>query len=576
MAFGINRITRYLTLGVVVISALVMGFILYELGGTKQYFANQLIEQSSKRVESELDQFFLPVKNIINTLKQQQEMQLLQNPTSASLNRYFIPVINQHPQISSIGIADSRGKELNILPDSIAGSWLNREVYVDEWGMTERWRRLAFDEALIPVESWTQDLKTDPRNREWFTGALRENGEFIHWTDPYTYMTGELGLTASVTWKSSQNDTLQHILALDLTLEDISKFSQNLSLTENNQLFIITKQSKKIIGLPGNYKNVSSKELAGKILSTPKEFGSPALVELLNYPNDEIVSFKAQNQKWWGIVKTYSITPNKEFLIAVLIPESDFLQEIDRTNNAVIAGFFVILFLSSLLVFSNNKLRNLSQELNEKNNLITGQKERLFAEVHHRVKNNLAVMGALIELENMESNDPSVKQVLTQTQRRIKSMATVQEVLYKSDDMRRVWIHDFIPGILNLSKKDFSELDIEINQEINPILINVNQALTYGLLLNECMNSIFKFGFKLRREIQVRVYENENSITTEIKVNSEVDNLQKNQGVGRQLIEVLLAQLKANLKVASEDGHTLYLIIFEPKDKKGIMSNLSY
>lgn len=576
MAFGTNRFTRYLTLGVVVFSAFVMGYILYELGETKQYFGIQLIEQSSERIQSELDKFFLPVKSIMQSLKQQQEMELFLNPNTSSLNRYFIPIISQYPQISSIGIADTRGYELNILPDTIAGNWLNREVNVDEWGMTERWNTWLFDETLVPIESWTEELKTDPRDRDWFSGALKEGGEYIHWSKPYIYMTGELGLTASVTWDTSQNDTLQHILALDVSLEDITKFSQNLSLTENNQVFILTRENKNIIGLPKDFKNLPSNELAGKLLSTPEEFGNLALVELFNYPNDEVVSFKTQNRNWWGIVKTYPITPKQELLIAILIPEKDFSSEIDKTHNAMIAGFFVILFLSSLIVFNNNKLRSIGQELNEKNNLVTKQKERLFAEVHHRVKNNLAVMAALMELENMESKDPSVKQVLTQTQRRIKSMAAIQEVLYKSDDMRRVWVHDFIPGILDFSRKDFKELDIKIDQQINPVLINVNQALTYGLLLNECMSSILKSGFKLKRQVEVLVHKNESFITTEIKIDSEADYLQKNKGVGRQLIEVLLAQLKAKIEIESKGDYTLYLIVFELKDKKGIMSNLNY
>lgn len=575
MAFRISRVTQYLILGVV-ISALVVGYILYELSNTKQHFAMQLVTQSSQRIQSELNEFFLPVKSIMELMSQQQGMQLLTDQNPSLLNRYYIPIINQYPQISSIGIADSRGYEFNILPDTTAGNWLNREVYVDRWGMTERWHRWRKGKSLIPVDSWTQELESDPRERDWYTSVFGGRGDYIYWTEPYIYMTGELGLTASVIMEDAQDDMLQHILAMDVTLEDITRFSQNLSLTQNNQIFILTRENKNIIGLPKDYKNLSSNELMGKLLSTPEEFGNSALIKLLKSPTDEIVSFKKQGQHWWGILKTYSINQKQELLIAVLIPEKDFSDEINSTRNAIIAGFFVILLLSFLLVLNNNKLRSTSHELNKKNNLISEQKERLFAEVHHRVKNNLAVMAALMELENMESKDPSVKQVLTETQRRIKSMAAVQEVIYKSDDMRRVWIHDFVPDILTASLKDFKELDVDLEYEAEDILINVNQALTYGLLLNEFMGSIMKSGLELSRQIEVRIHKKDELLTTVIKINSSDAYLKKGKGVGKQLIEVLLAQLKAKLEATTKNRYTSYSIVFELKDKKGIASNLNY
>lgn len=576
MALDLQRGTSHMAIGVVFLFALVMGYILIELEETKQNFALQIIDQSSDRVQSELDEFFLPVRDITLTLKQQQDLQSFDQFPPSSYNSYLIPIIRQYPQVSSIGIADTRGYELNVLPDSVDGQWLNREVFVDRWGMKERWNRFTMDSTPVNLDSWEQPLQTDTRERPWFIGALERNGSHLYWTEPYVYMTEELGLTASILGAENSPDTVRNIIALDVTLTDITRFSQNLDLTSNNQVFVLTKPENNIIGLPSDYENLPASELQNEFLSTPKEFGSQPLIDLLKYPNDKIVSFESDGRQWWGIEKTYSVTPEQQLAIAILVPESDFSSEIDGTRSAMIGGFLLVLLLSTMLTLNHNKLRNLSFKLNDKNNVITEQKERLFAEVHHRVKNNLAVMAAFLELENMESTNPDVKQVLSQTQLRIKSMAAVHEVIYKSDDMKRVLITDFVPDILNYSKKGFAELDFDIQLDIKPILINVNQALTYALWINECMNSILKSVLEVRKSIDVIVEENNKRLITEITLHTNIDDLNKNDEVGRQLIQVLVSQLGGAFEVKRSSNKTLYLFSFELKDKKGITSNLNY
>lgn len=91
MGFKLSGITKYLAVGFVFISALVMGYILYELQITKQYFADQLVEQSSARIQTELDEFFQPVEALMFTLKHQQESHFFNDLSQQKLNQFFIP-----------------------------------------------------------------------------------------------------------------------------------------------------------------------------------------------------------------------------------------------------------------------------------------------------------------------------------------------------------------------------------------------------------------------------------------------------------------------------------------------------
>lgn len=574
--FFTDRVTRHLVFTVVVVSALVMGYILLQLAETKQNFAEQLMEQSIERIEGELDEFFQPVEQMMTTLKQQHEIQLMQNFDPNYLNPYFIPIITSYSQISSIGIADTRGYEFNVLPDSVAGNWLNREVHVDEWGMVEKWNQWSYGDSLVPGQFWESTLAVDPRDRAWFQGALEGEGNQISWTEPYIYMTGELGLTSSIEWKTTGKDTLRHVLALDITLQDLTLFSQNLSLTENNQVFILTGKTKNIIGLPQDYSNLSSDELMGKLMSSPEEFGNLQLMDLLDQPENEIVSYESDNKQWWGILKPYSMNANQELLIAILLPESDFSGKIDSTRNAIISGFLVILLLSLLLVRNHNKIRKISRQLNEKNNQISEQKDRLFSEVHHRVKNNLAILMAFLDIENMESEDAAVKKVLTQSQSRIRSMSAVHEILYKSDDMNRVQIRDFLPGILEFSSHNPEGPEIEINHQVQSVLINVNQALTYALLINEFIRSLLHKGLEIDGSVEFEVVEIENRLVTKIKVGSGSDFLTGARDAGKQLMDVLITQLEAKMNVQTEVATTRYELSFELKNIKGSTSSQNY
>lgn len=559
---------QHLALGVVIISALIMGFIIYELSTTKQYFAHQLIEQSSERLESDLDEFFMPIRNLMTTLKQQQENLFLEEFDAVSLNNYFIPIIEEYPQISSIGLADSRGFEFNIMPDSTVNGWLNREVHVDEWGMIEDWNLWDLrNDSLCLLRSWQQELVNDPRERPWFVGALL--GDDINWTVPYTYMTGDVGITASTKWQLNSPDTLQHILAFDVTLKDLSDFSQQIQLTENNKNYILTSPDQNIIGLPQGYSSLSTVELSKKIMTSPENFGHQPLQTLLGYPVGQIVNFDGNHEKWWGIVEPYSINSTQELFLVVLIPESDFSSEIDSTRKAVIGGFMIILILSLMLVKNQNSLQRVSGELRETNEVIEQQKEKLFSEVHHRVKNNLAIISALISIENMNSEDSAVRKMLTKTHKRIKSMSAVHEILYSSDNMNRVKVNDFIQEILNFH----TENGRAFNTNINGVDINVNQALTYALVLNEIISSVFNKGTIDNRVLELSVKKNKEQLVTEIVVFSEDRYDQVQTDIEMELMNALLNQLDAEFEKTEDSKAIQYKITFKLEDRKGTTSN---
>ena len=65
------------------------------------------------------------------------------------------------------------------------------------------------------------------------------------------------------------------------------------------------------------------------------------------------------------------------------------------------------------------------------------EKELLLQEVHHRVKNNLAILSSLLELQALTLQEAPLREIVRDTQSRILSVARAHEALYQTGEMRR-------------------------------------------------------------------------------------------------------------------------------------------
>lgn len=126
------------------------------------------------------------------------------------------------------------------------------------------------------------------------------------------------------------------------------------------------------------------------------------------------------------------------------------------------------------------------------------EKTTLLSEIHHRVKNNLAIVSGLLELQKNEIDNHKVKQIFEQSINRIISIAMVHELMYKSPELSSVNIHTYldmlIPAISRTMKDDSK--DVEFMIDIADQKLNINEAIPLGLLLNELITNSFKYAFK--------------------------------------------------------------------------------
>lgn len=212
------------------------------------------------------------------------------------------------------------------------------------------------------------------------------------------------------------------------------------------------------------------------------------------------------------------------------------------------------------------------------------EKEVLLSEIHHRVKNNLAIISGLLELQIFSAKNSKVISALGLSVQRIKTMAIIHEQMYESGDFTAISIDESLQVQIENLRKIYGVNRgkvIAVTYDLEVIKISINQAIPFGLLINELASNSFKYAFDgvehptlsillhaKKDVIEFNIQDNGIGFNVD-KFNNEEDSLTQN------LINVFVSQLNGNLDIqSSPDKGTSVTLTFKPTLKRGSSSNL--
>ncbi len=190
------------------------------------------------------------------------------------------------------------------------------------------------------------------------------------------------------------------------------------------------------------------------------------------------------------------------------------------------------------------------------------EKETLLQEIHHRVKNNLAIVVSLLQLQVFRSEDKSERNKLTEAQNRVHSIAMVHELLYQSEDFSSVdlitYYEKLIRTIINNMQIDSSNVELDLDIGISSL--NINQAIPLGLLINELATNSLKYAFNDEEKqgiIGLKIRRAGNRVFVTYSDNGpgfDMSTADFESGLGMKIIDSLITQMDAEYVVDSK-GH---------------------
>lgn len=189
------------------------------------------------------------------------------------------------------------------------------------------------------------------------------------------------------------------------------------------------------------------------------------------------------------------------------------------------------------------------------------EKTILLQEVHHRVKNNLAVTSGLLYMQRVSTDNPEIENLLGESERRIKTMTLIHELLYSSSDLSSIPMDEYIGNLVNLIQNSLDpEKNIDVTISSDSFAINVTQAVPCALILNELISNSYKHAFKDQETglIDISVHQKNGDIEFAVRDNGigipDVFLREDGTSLGLTIVRTLIRQVEGTFEIKNDRG----------------------
>lgn len=248
--------------------------------------------------------------------------------------------------------------------------------------------------------------------------------------------------------------------------------------------------------------------------------------------------------------------------------------------SSVILSIILLVFL-----YFRYRIRKISKE-NERLEKTVGERTKelreslaeqtaLLQEVHHRVKNNLQFIAAMLQMQIKSVKDEKNKEVLKNTSLRINSMTLVHEMLYNKDKLEFVhikeYLHELIAKLNELVYDQQSPVTFQL--DIDDIKFNVNDSVALGMITSEVVSNSIKYAFEKTPHplVSILLKYNPAKGCLEYMISDNGSGINENikgQGLGQRLIDIFSRQMEASYTIINENGLTYSFEIPDHADKQ--------
>ncbi len=191
----------------------------------------------------------------------------------------------------------------------------------------------------------------------------------------------------------------------------------------------------------------------------------------------------------------------------------DFAKRIaagDLSTEVRVGGSKEIVHLSETMNWMSRRLADSRQQLESslREQAALREKEVLLREIHHRVKNNMQVLGGLIRIQCRGLESEEARAVLIESETRIRSMALLHQKLYQSESISEISLAGYVRVLVDQLRRLYGETARRVRAEVeidDGFCLGLDTALPCGLIVNELVSNSFKYAFAPGAEGTIRV-----------------------------------------------------------------------
>ncbi len=203
------------------------------------------------------------------------------------------------------------------------------------------------------------------------------------------------------------------------------------------------------------------------------------------------------------------------------------------------------------------------------------EKELLLREMHHRIKNNLGIVNALLALQARYTDDEAHRLLFHELQNRVRCMAIAHERLYKTEKQSNLSACEYMASLVDhlVKSSSFIGSSIELKKEVEDASFTLDTAISLGFLVTELVSNCVKHAFPRGRTglitldlrstepstFQLSVKDNGIGIPGDIDLTNPTS-------LGWELIDTFVERLQGKMEIIRHKGTEVRVIFKDPPD----------
>jgi two-component system, sensor histidine kinase PdtaS len=244
---------------------------------------------------------------------------------------------------------------------------------------------------------------------------------------------------------------------------------------------------------------------------------------------------------------------------------------LENSKNETRVRWLMIAALLGFTAFGINYYRSYKRQKSDNLQIVKQADDLkvLMKEVHHRVKNNLQLIVAMLRMQQRTIEDKAAINALVNSENRLHAIAIVHEKLYKTENITSVLLKDYLQELIDVLAVQYHNASKPVQFKIvdnTELSTTLDTAIPVGLIVNELVTNSLKYAFTNieHGEIKLEISRIDNKYQLSIKDNGiglpngklpETPNT-----LGLRLVNLFTDQLNGTLQYSNNEGASFTIL----------------